>query len=380
MPLRLKSLLGRSRHRRIEFIAKRHSRAVRGHFSNASCGGSPTKVYGSIMEVFAVVVAPLTLRMAQALESNGLGELQHLIPRYILFNVVLGMWRPRHVDNVWCPLRMCYHRGLSQLLTRRKYYLLHKFAKQCITDVLFAINRAWSELWRWGCAAAGDEAIVPHKGKKVGPMRQFIPRKPHSTGINLYVLGDAVYPFVTNVYLYASKKTQVHAGGQRVAGPLTAAEVVHHRVDHLPPKTAVVADSYFGGHGMAHQLALRDHPFLLLCKREAGGLLKAGQVAEAVCQGRGYSLKVFKNPKVGSKPPQVVPFLTNCTYPSQFTKHKNGYELPPVVAAYRVLANGVDSANQIALEHRESGRFKSWRCAVLAFIIRYCIVNTFMIC
>ena len=48
MPLRPNSLLGRSRHRRIEFIAKRQSKAVRGHLSNASCGGSPTKVYGSI--------------------------------------------------------------------------------------------------------------------------------------------------------------------------------------------------------------------------------------------------------------------------------------------------------------------------------------------
>ena len=52
------------------------------------------------MEVFADVVAPLMLTMAQALESNALGELQHLIPRYILFKFVLGMWRPRHVDDV----------------------------------------------------------------------------------------------------------------------------------------------------------------------------------------------------------------------------------------------------------------------------------------
>ena len=89
---------------------------------------------------------------------------------------------------------------------------------------------------------------------------------------------------------------------------------------------------------------------------------------------------MFKNPKVGSKPPGVVPFVTNCTYPSQFTKHKNGYELPPVLAAYRALANGVDSANQMAPEDRETGRFKSWRRAVLAFIIRYCIMNTFTIC
>ena len=288
MPLRPKSLLGRSRQRRIEFIAKRKSKAVRGHLSNACCGGSPTKAYGSVMEVFADVVAPLTLTMAEALESNGPGELQYLIPRYILFKVVLGMWRPRHVDDVWCPSRMCYHRGLYELLTRREYYLLHKFANPCITHVLFAINWAWCDVWRWGCAAAGDEAIVPHKGKKAGPLRQVIPAKPHSTGIKFYVLGDAVYPF-TNVYLSASKKTQAHASGQRVAGPLTPTEVVHHCVDHVPAKTAIVADSYFGGHGMAHQLALRDHHFLLLCKRdehgvaEAGALLKPGEVAEAVC-------------------------------------------------------------------------------------------------
>ena len=100
---------------------------------------------------------------------------------------------------------------------------------------------------------------------------------------------------------------------------------------------------------MAHRLALRVHPFVLLCKRdeervdEAPGSLKPGLVAAAVCQGRGYSLKMFKNPKVGSKPPRVVTFWTNCSYPSQFTKHKNAYELPPVVAAYRGLANGMDS-------------------------------------
>ena len=95
------------------------------------------------MEVFADVVAPLTLTMLEALESNGHGELQHLIPRYLLLKVVLGMWWPRHVADVWCPSRMCYHRGLSQLLTRREYYLLHRFANPCITDFLYAINRAF---------------------------------------------------------------------------------------------------------------------------------------------------------------------------------------------------------------------------------------------
>ena len=43
MTLPPKFLLGRSRQRRIEFIAKRQSKAVREHLSNASSGGSATK-------------------------------------------------------------------------------------------------------------------------------------------------------------------------------------------------------------------------------------------------------------------------------------------------------------------------------------------------
>ena len=114
------SLMGRIRQRHIEFIAKQQTKAVRSHLSTTSSSGSPTKEYRSIMEVFANVLAPLTLTMVQTLESNGLGELQHLIPRFILFTIVVGLWWPRHVDDVWCPSRMCYQHALSQLLTRRE--------------------------------------------------------------------------------------------------------------------------------------------------------------------------------------------------------------------------------------------------------------------
>ena len=33
--------------------------------------------------------------------------------------------------------------------------------------------------------------MVPHKGIRAGPLRMFIARKPHSTGIKLYCLADA---------------------------------------------------------------------------------------------------------------------------------------------------------------------------------------------
>ena len=59
--------------------------------------------------------------------------------------------------------------------------------------------------------------------------------------------------------------------------------------------------------------------------------------------------------------------------------HRGGYLLPHIVDAYRQLANGVDSANQLALEQRETGRFKYWCKALKAFLYRYAIVNTFTI-
>ena len=86
-----------------------------------------------------------------------------------------------------------------------------------------------------------------------------------------------------------------------------------------------------------------------------------------------------KNPKVGSKPPRVVPFVSNCQYDGMRVPHRVGYSLPPIVAAYRQLANGADSANQLALEHWETGRFKRWPKALKAFLYRYAIVNTFTI-
>ena len=126
--------------------------------------------------------------------------------------------------------------------------------------------------------------------------------------------------------------------------------------------------------------------FLFLCKRDQEGVSLAGDsmrpsiAAEAYVKGGKYSLHVYKNPKVGSKPPRVVPFLSNCVFDNEWVRHRGGYELPPVVAAYGQLANGVDSANQMALEHRETGRFKSWTRALRAFLFRYAIVNTFTVC
>ena len=67
-----------------------------------------------------------------------------------------------------------------------------------------------------------------------------------------------------------------------------------------------------------------------------------------------YSLCTYKNPKVGHKPPRVVPMLTNVWFARKGPPHRrSGREVHPVVAAYRTLSRGVDGVNQMALQMRQ---------------------------
>ena len=137
------------------------------------------------------------------------------------------------------------------------------------------------------------------------------------------------------------KGVRVFRDQPQVAGPRTTWEMVHRWVDLLPTRIAIVCDSYFGSHLVANQMAQREHPFLFMCKGDQEGVSLAGDgvrpsiAAEAYVKGGKYSLHVYKNPKVGNKPPRVVPFLSNCVFGSEWVRHRGGYELPPVVAAYR---------------------------------------------
>ena len=89
------------------------------------------------------------------------------------------------------------------LLSRQEYYDVHGLPR--LLDLLAAMNKAWPLLRLFRGAAIGDESIVPHKQKRAGPVRHFMPRKPRRTSIKLYMLADTVHLFVANVYLLAGK-------------------------------------------------------------------------------------------------------------------------------------------------------------------------------
>ena len=188
-----------------------------------------------------------------------------------------------------------------------------------MTLLIERCNEVWGSLWRLGAVARGDQTVVPHKGVRAGPLGQFIPRKPHSTGVKLYVLADAVDPYDTNVYLYVGARGQQRRAST-VQGNMNARQIVNYWADVLPEGTILVADSFFGSQEAAKGLAARGTPFLILCKRdergvsEAGEVLEEGGLATAKVSTANYTLQVYKNPRVGHKPPRVVPLLPNCGF------------------------------------------------------------------
>ena len=95
------------------------------------------------------------------------------------------------VDGIWERDGLLYNPFMARLLSRNENYVLRRNIRSDVVEVLEECNGQWASAWRLGGAACGYESVVPHKGIRAGPLRMFIARKRHSTGIKLYCLADA---------------------------------------------------------------------------------------------------------------------------------------------------------------------------------------------
>ena len=100
-------------------------------------------------------------------------------------------------------------------------------------------------------------------------------------------------------------------------------------------------------------------------------------MARAIVANKNYEFAVYKNPKVGHKPPRLDPFLTNCWFGEEVPKERRGNPLPLVVACYREFSRAVDGANLRALQMRQQERQMTWSHHVRAFMVRYAAGNAF---
>ena len=129
----------------------------------------------------------------------------------------------------------------------------------------------------------------------------------------------------------------------------------------------------------------KRRPFLMLTSTSAlvqdGNVrLDPGDVNTVVHKEHRYALSVYNNPKVGRKPAKVVPLLTNCLTGGSLPHRSGRYHLPGIIANYRRFAPGVDTFNQMCLQHREEHRFQSWWKALGGMVLRIAATKAFTSC
>ena len=105
---------------------------VRGALLAATLGGHPNKKYATIAKAMDDMFNPILRCLSEALTKNGTRELISKLTNYIVFRILLGMWWPRRVDDVWHPTALCAHKGLASLLTKEEYYKIH-----CLCNFLY---------------------------------------------------------------------------------------------------------------------------------------------------------------------------------------------------------------------------------------------------
>ena len=335
--------------------------------------------------VWNFMFRPILEAMTLCLEEANRIDLVDLLPRYVLFRVGLGMLQPRRIDAVWDKESMHYNAYMAELFpSRRQFYVLQRLADPDADALIELSTMHWQGGWELGDVVCGDETVVPHKGLFV--IRQFIPRKPHSTGVKLYALCDAQSHYIWHVYLYRGAAPRVGPESRsRFAGHYNAFEIVQLWNDVTPPGKVLVADSFFGSHDAAAMLSAQERPFLMLSSTSA--LVQDGNVGSdpgdvntVVHKEHRYALSVYKNPKVGRKPAKVVPLLTNCLTGGSLPHRSGRYHLPGIIAHYRRFAPGVDTFNQMCLQHREEHRFQSWWNALGGMVLRIAATNAFTSC
>ena len=144
------------------------------------------------------------------------------------------------------------------------------------TRLIGACNKAWSAIFQQGKAVAIDEAIAPHKGKHTSGIIPYLPRKPHSTGINLYVMCDSVNGFVLEC-MYTRAETGYFDEGE----PTRQVSFLPWKLSSIlptqDPNVVIVADTFCEARKRAGALASRQTAFLCLVKRDQLGIQEVGE-------------------------------------------------------------------------------------------------------
>jgi len=185
-----------------------------------------------------------------------------------------------------------------------------------------------------------DEGMIPFLGRVI--FRQYVPRKPSSTGIKYWILVDERgYLWLFKVYTGAKRRKRKKKEKEK----FLATNVVLEFEEQLPPGPyKFIMDNFFGSEDLGNILHSRGRKFVMNCKAKRPTYLFLNGLHlninwpkkleryeyNWVMRSPGFLALTWKDTK-------LVNFLTNCHQPNHTVQKKKAktFNIPDVADDYR---------------------------------------------
>jgi hypothetical protein len=321
------------------------------------------------------------------------------IIKYLVVLLIAGIVHVPSWRDYWSS-SITGQTSIINLLSRDRWTEIHKYfhidnptKEQKKEDPLALIRTVYNELrkrfkqnWYLSEVVVVDEGIIPFKGKVM--MRQYIPRKPHNTGIKYWAFADETG------YLY-DFKIYIGKMWKGVSDANLGEKIVLNFEKHLSPQSHIlIFDNYFNSLSLAEKLIEKKRFFIGTCRAD-----RPKWLFDEIKKDKNWNSKIAGSSAFLYQPDYnicatlwkdsgVVPLLSNYGNPSKIEikkkKKKRGsneeieLKIPEIASIYRKYYHAVDIFDKAHMTYRVHHKSYKWFHPVFWSLLKFAIVDAWI--
>lgn len=236
------------------------------------------------------------------------------------------------------------------------------------------LRRNGQRIWIPGSEFVVDEMMVPFHG--FWKWRQFIPRKPHNTGLKFFAACDN-RRFFLDFFLYEGQLT---SDVDHAVRPSDTVEGFIDRIElaHPDREWIVYADSYYGSLHLAERLHARGIRFVLSCAQH-----RPKELWSHLQKIKKYEHKSGATTSIAAvayHDRAIIHLLSNLSPSLESVSNTAGTrQIPWILRKYRDSLGWVDQFDQSLHQYWYQHRNIKWTRALLLALIKIALTNAWII-